>query len=243
MKRNKLQTRFFDEIIGAELDVPVYATLLYEGTTSNIIVVPEIDPEGYFKLNYYNAPEYTPEVQTNEFGVSTKRYTIRESFGSHPVLERAWQERGVAELELKPSQLPVRPKANHMLSVRVLNAGAKHRGALVMDNNQATLKDSPLRKAQFSLSNFCDFLQPWNSPRTFTSISDSDRQTLQGIADKLPEGATLAIRPAPNGLVLNTGDGWNITLIKDENGTEDEISHSGVVERIDGSDFEVAELR
>ena len=242
MKLNKLQTRFFEEIIGAEPDVPVHATLSYEGTTFDIIVVPEINSSGHFRLKYYSAPAYDPEPQIIGEGIFSKTLTISEAFGLHPLLERAWQERAVVELELKLSQLPLQPKPNHTLSVRVLYAAAKHRGALVLDNNQATLKSSPLRKARFSISDFCDFLAPWSGIGSIVSISVSDRQMLQSITNNLPDEAQIAIRPGPNRIILNTGDGWNITLTKDENGTEDEVSHSGVVEKNDGSDFEVAEL-
>ena len=242
MKLNKLQTRFFEEIIGAELDVPVHATLSYEGTTFDIIVVPEINSSGHFRLKFYNAPAYDPEPQIIGEGIFSKTLTMSEAFGLHPLLERAWQERAVVELELKLSQLPLQPKPNHTLSVRVLNAAAKHRGALVLDNNQATLKSSPLRKARFSISDFCDFLAPWSGIGSIVSISVADRQMLQSITDKLTDEAKITIRPGPNRIILNTGGGWNITVTKDENGTDDEISHSGVVERIDGGDFEVAEL-
>ena len=61
MELSSLETKFFKEILKAELDVPVQATLSYENNSLKMIVVPEITPSGYFKLKYYNAPAAEPE--------------------------------------------------------------------------------------------------------------------------------------------------------------------------------------
>ena len=215
----------------------------YEGTAFEIIVVPEIAPESYFRLRYFNAPPYEPEPQVSDDGTSYTSFTIEEAFGSHPLLERAWQERAALELQLNPSQSPIQPKLNPSLKAKVLYADVGHRGVLVLDQNQVILSTVPLRRAEFSISDFCDFVTPATSLASIMSISETDRQTLQSIADKLEDGARLTLHPSPRRVVLNTGDGWTITLARDESNTTDTISHTGVVEKSNGGDFKVSELR
>ena len=128
MNLNKLQARFFDELIGAELNVPVHATLRYERATFDIIVIPEIVASGQFIFKYFNAPVYEPEPQVVGDGIVSKKYSIGEAFGAHPLLERAWRERAVIDLELKPSQTPAQPKSVRVLNTRIRYSGLGHRG-------------------------------------------------------------------------------------------------------------------
>ena len=93
MKLNKLESKFFGEVLRAELGVPVRATLVYQGNTFNLIVVSEIGASGYFTLKYYNAPAYDPEPQSNDDGITTKTWSGNARFGTHPLLEKAWQNR------------------------------------------------------------------------------------------------------------------------------------------------------
>ena len=209
MELNTLESIFFNEILNAELDVPVHATLTYEGNPFDIIVVPEIAPEGYFRLKYFNAPAYEPEPQVSDDGVSYRSFTIEEMFGSHPLLERAWRKHATVELQLNPSQSPIQPKLNPSLEAKVMYAGVGNRGELVLDQNQVILSAAPLKKAEFSISDFCDFLLPATSPRR---------------------------------VVLDSDDGWKITLTKDENAARDTVSHTGVVEKNSGDDFGIDEL-
>ena len=53
MELKPLESAFFREILNAELDVPVPATLKCQGKDFDIIVVPEIAPEGYFRMKYF----------------------------------------------------------------------------------------------------------------------------------------------------------------------------------------------
>ena len=43
MELSSLEAKFFDEILNAELDVPVQATLTYKDDSLELIVVPEIN--------------------------------------------------------------------------------------------------------------------------------------------------------------------------------------------------------
>ena len=242
MELNKLETTFFQGILNAKLDVPVHATLKYEGIAFKIIVVPDIAPEGYFRLKYFNAPPYKPEPQVGNDGTPYTSLTMREAFGSHPLLERAWQERATVELQLHPSQLPIQPKPNPMLKAKVLYADVGHKGELVLDDNQVMLRTSPLRKAEFSISDFCDFVTAGTQMASIAGVMETHGETLQSIGSELADGARLTLSPAPRRVILNTDDGWEITLTKDEKDMHGAMNHTGVVEKSGGDEFEIDDL-
>ena len=79
---------------------------MYQGNTFNLIVVSEIGASGYFTLKYYNAPAYDPEPQSNDDGITTKTWSGNARFGTHPLLEKAWQNRDLVTVQLFPSELP-----------------------------------------------------------------------------------------------------------------------------------------
>ena len=111
-----------------------------------------------------------------------------------------------------------------------------------MDNNQVVLNGSSLNSVEFSLSNFTDFEDSRGGLGLLAGITESDRQVLKEIESKLPDEAKLTIRPGPNKVILDTGNGWKITLRKDENPGNDAVTHTGVVERNDGDDFTAVEV-
>ena len=158
-------------------------------------------------------------------------------------MEQAWRERATVELQLNPSKLLAQPKSNLPLKAKVLYADVGHRGVLLLEDNQVMLIASSLKKAEFSISDISDFEPPAMALASILGISESDRQTLRGLADKLGDKASLIIRPSPRRVVLDTKDGWKITLTRDKGDTTDVVSHSGVVEKTDGGDFGVTELR
>ena len=234
MELNDLETKFFERILNAELDVPVPATLQYEGHDFDLIVVPEIAPKGYFRMKYYNAPTYEPEADGN--GITSM--SLGESFGRHPLLGQAYQNRDPVELQLRPSPMPLgMGKANPKLDAKVLFANYGHRGELVLNNNQVKLNDFLLKKAEFSLFDFTDFITAERQLASIAGFDEADRQILQNIANKLEDGAKLTISPTRPRVVLDSGDGWKVTLSKDEKTTRDSISHTGVIERNDGAEF------
>ena len=109
MQFNDLVRKFFEQILNAELDVPVHATLLYEDETFEVILVPELTEEGEFTLKYYNAPAYHPETRCAESGKGTKRWSMSQAFGSHPMLERAWLNSDPVAVQMRPSPLAFKP--------------------------------------------------------------------------------------------------------------------------------------
>ena len=159
MNLNALERKFFDKILNAELGVPVHATLEYQKEPFPVIIVPEIDPDGYFRLKYYNAPAYDPETQYGDDGKPFKEWFGNEVSGTHPRLERAWLNRDQVTVQLHPSLSlpPTRPQLNPKLYAKVLYAEQRHRGLLALDMNQAILQKVPLKKAEFCILDFHDF--------------------------------------------------------------------------------------
>ena len=242
MNLNGLEAKFFDRVLKAELDVPVNSTLKYGEDTFGIIVVPEVAPQGHFALKYYNAPPYDPETQFDETGKGTKSWSGNEVFGTHPLLERAWLESDPVTLQLHTSSLPFQPQVGPKLQAKVFYAGYQHRGTLVLDRNRVTIQDSPLKSAEFCLVDFPDFITPERQRSSIAGIGTPEREKLQSVATALGGDASVKIHPSPHRIVLDSGDGWNIVLTKDEQQTRGLVSHTGLVTRSDGREYETGEL-
>ena len=83
MELSKLEAKFFTGILNAELGVPVSCNIeIRQGTILEMIVVPEIAPEGYFRLKYFNASPYKPEPQVGDDGIPYYNFIGNEGFGS-----------------------------------------------------------------------------------------------------------------------------------------------------------------
>ena len=244
MKLNDLESKFFDRILNAELDVPVHATLEYEENTFDIIVVPEITPEGYFKLKYFNAPAYDPEPQLSESGGSFKSWSLDgEFFGAHPLLTQAWERDEPVTLQLHTSPLPSQPSAIPKLDARVLFAGTEHRGELAVHQNQIATRDFQLTETKFCVVDFPDFVTPEKELNSISGVSDPQTdQYLRLISSRLGGDATIIVRPARRNVLLDSGDEWKIWLKKDEQQTRDLVGHTGVIEKNDGSEYDPSEL-
>ena len=160
MKLNKLESEFFDKVLCAGLAIPVPATLEYQRSKFDLIVVPEIDARGYFVLKYYNAPMYDPEPQTNDDGTTTKKWSGNAMFGTHPLFEAAWHNRDLVSIQLFPSRLPCQRQDRPKLYARMLLADHDHRGHMALDKNEVSLRDAPIKRAEFCLMGFPDFEVP-----------------------------------------------------------------------------------
>ena len=242
MRLNRLESRFFDEIINAELNVPMHATVTYQGIPLEIIVVPKIAPEGYFRFEYFNAPAYEPETQLAPDGTPYSDLTTA-IFGTHPLLEDAWQKRAAVKLELKPSKITIPPTANPTLDARVLYADRGNRGILVLRSGQTTKLNGSLCRAEFTIAGFADFRTPEKQWSSIAGIVSDESQSLQNTADRLGDDAQITLSSAPHNIVMDTGDGWEITLTKDGPSDDSAVSHTGVVEKRDGTVLATEELR
>ena len=151
MKLNYLENKFFDDILNAELDVPVHATLEYEEEKFEIIVVPEINSKGYFVLKYFNAPPYKPEPDASG--------TFTPDFGKHPLLSQAWLTHDPVALQLHTLPLtPMNRVKRQKLDARVHYAETGHRGRLSLGKNQVVVQKSLLKRSEFCIANFSEFL-------------------------------------------------------------------------------------
>ena len=242
MELSKLERKFFDEVLNAELDVPLNATLQYEGNDFDIIVVPEISSEGWLTLEYFNAPPYQPETQYDDSGGSFVSGSIEDLLGMHPLLKQAWDRNHLLNLQLSPSATLIQNRVNPNLEVYVQYANWNHRGELTLHENRVRLEHAALKKAEFCVVDFPDFATPEKQWASVEGIGESEQVMLRSIADKLEDDAKLTIQPAQHYIVLETGDGWKIRLTKDESQTRDLVSHTGVIEKDDGSEFEPSEL-
>ena len=242
MKLNRLESVFFERILNAELDVPVQATLDFGGDTYEVILVPELNENGQFLLKYYNAPAYVPETQFNEAGVGTKPWTDRQVFGLHPSLERAWLNSEAVTVHMHPSPLPIKSASYPDLQATVLYAGMQHRGALSLDKNQVRWQEAQLTRAEFSLVDFPEFVSPDRRWASIAGLDTQEREILHSLTSRLGDDATISIQPTAHHVLLESGNGWKVSLTRDEQQTRDLGGHTGRIEKTDGQDFESDEL-
>ena len=62
------------------------------------------------------------------------------------------------------------------------------------------------------------------------------------MAEGLSGGATLTLATAPSHIILECDDGWKITVVKDETPTRGSVSHIGLIEKSDGTDYGADEV-
>ena len=242
MNLNKLERTFFEDVVNVELEVPIHATLTHQGKDFEIIVVPRIDDKGFFKFDYFNAPEFRPEPTKLDNGRIYSTFVGDEMFGANPDLVDAWRKRTPVKLNLKPSRSPMQFKSIPSLDARVLYVGLHNRGSLGIYNSQAVLGNSPLKVAKFSISTFTDFVNPAKQLSSIGGLDERDRADLQRVSGKLGDGASLALAPSQETVVLDTGDGWKITITKDRIPEGEEVTHTGIVEKVDATEFCIDEL-
>ena len=241
MQFNELEGKFFKQVLNAELNVPVPATLHCEDETFEVILVPELNGEGEFRLKYYNAPAYVPETELDESGAGTKRWTMDEAFGLHPTLKRAWLNSAPVSLQMHPSPLPVEADSSPTLGATVLYAEFHHRGALGLDENRVMLQSAALKRAEFSIVDFPEFVSPSRQWESVAEIGAQEHEILQSLSSRLGDDARITIEPSAHRIVLDSG-GWHITLTRDEQQTRATISHTGVIEKGDGGEYGTHEL-
>ena len=160
----------------------------------------------------------------------------------HPLLKQAWTSGDLVQVQLGPSATPFQRRINANLDANVQYADIKHRGALTLHENRVQLKYDNLTKAEFCVVDFPDFVTPEKQWASVEGIGESEEAVLQSVASKLEDDAKLITRPAQHYIVLETGDGWKIRLTKDESQTRNAVSHTGLIEKDDGSEFEASEL-
>ena len=113
---------------------------------------------------------------------------------------------------------------------------------MVLNPKQETFRSSRLQKAQFSISGFTDFRTPEKQWSSIQGVVNDETQPLRTTADRLGTGAQITLSPVKDNITMDTGDGWRITLTKDEHSEDEPVSHTGVIETQNGTDFSADEL-
>ncbi len=247
MELHKLESEFFHRVLNAELDIPVHGTLTCGDSTFDVIIIPEISSQGEFTLRYYNAPPPEPKVDVNENGERIPKRTWDEIIGIHPVLNQAWIDNSPVNLQIQRSSsvMSGRPRSGRSkrdFDTRVHYLESENRGVLRLNDNRIALQATPVKNARFAIVGLPDFKTPELQWRSIAAIGSTEQEQLRSIADLLEEGASIQILPTSHRVTLAAGVEWIITLTRDEDLTRGMISHTGSIEKPDGSEFEVEHL-
>lgn len=219
MKLNRLESKFFDDILKTELDVPVHASLEYSGNTLDIIVVPEINDQGHFLLKYFNASPYEPEPDDSGVATLSNKYL----FGLHPLLDQAWRDCDSVTVQLKTAPHLPRPLYNAeqpQLNAKVYQAGTHNRGELILDEGGVVVQESQLTRV--TRAEFCVVdLPTMNMP------------------SRLEENPARIIYERD---IHFESDEWRIALTVDDQPTRDFVSWTGLITKSNDSEYTVCEL-
>ena len=231
MDLNDIEREFFERLFPVEMDVPINATFHSDGTPIEMVVIPRIDQNGRFLLEYANATPHMAE---------TKNGWIQwgdDAFGTHPVLEQAWMNHDLCSLTLRRSVMFSQTQAEWTVGVEVVHADSNFRGHIALARNRVILEEGLLQEAHFSISDFPDFVMGTLSP-----LTRQDEEARKMLEILIPTGATIIIQPPPRRIVLESGDGWFVRLTKDVGGSRGLVSHTGVVTRSDGEKYGIDDL-
>ena len=234
MKLNRLENRFFKDLLKAELDVPFNATVSVGGEVVDLVLEPSISSTGYFGFNYFNA--------IYEVGNFTGKRDLRLLAGIHPELDRAWTTQEDITIQYKVHSLPFPLQTVAELPAKVGYVESGNRGRLHLKQNIAKRDSARLSAAELSIVDFPDFRTPSKQWDSVKNVTGSRREDLQAIAGDLGEDARITVKPARHHVVLDLGDGWKITITRDDEQTRGLISHTGRVEKSNVDDFSEKEL-
>lgn len=244
MQFNDIEQEFFREILKAELDVPVNAVLRFDDEEFPLTIIPQVSENGYFELQYFGAPAYKPEPEEGQLS-----WYDSEIFGTHPQLKRLWVNGRTVNLKFEDRPAPVASRcglSGPEMKVKVMLADFHHRGNLSIKNNQIVVRESTLRKVQFSLVDFPKIRnsgkQSWLGQLLREGEYESFQNRIKTVWELLPENKATVQVITQESTVLKTGTGWIVTLTKDDEDTRGSISYSGLITR-DGEEFSVQELR
>lgn len=243
MQFNDLEQGFFEEVLKAELDVPVNAVLKFDDQEFPLTIIPQVSEDGYFELQYFGAPAYKPEPEEGKI-----RWFDSEFFGTHPQLRRLWVDGSTVKLRFK--ERPALTAFQGDLSgpdmeAKVVLADFHHRGILSIKKNQIVVSESTLRNAKFSLVDFPKIRssgkQSWLGQLFSEGEYENFQDRFKAVSELLPENKAMIQVISQESIVLKTDAGWIITLTKDDEDTRGGISYSGLITR-DEEEFSVREL-
>lgn len=243
MQFNDLEQEFFEEVLKAELDVPVNAVLKFDEQEFPLTIIPQVSEDGYFELQYFGAPAYTPEPEEGKISWSDS-----EIFGTHPLLRRLWIDGSTVKLRFEERPAPTAFQGDLSgpdIEAKVILADFHHRGTLIIKNNQIVVSESPLRKAKFSLVDIPRIKhtagQSWLGQLFSEGEYEDFQARFKAVSELLPENKAMVQVIAQERTVLKTDSGWIITLTKDDEDTRGDISYSGLITK-DEEEFSIQEL-
>ena len=245
MQLNEIEEKFFSDVLKAESEIPLRAKLKVYDKEFAVMVIPQITQDGYFEIRYFGTPPYEPE---DENGRMT--WEGDEIFGVHPMLKEAWSKDDPVELELENRPHPfafLQDITGPNISARVLVVEKNHKGRLTVLENEVLLKESSLSRAEFSLVDFPRIIHSganWlrNLVEKGQEEFDAFQNELQSAVARVDDDDFSIHTQYRETTILNTEDGWTITLKEDENQTRGCTSYSGIIQKEDKGEFEVHDL-
>ena len=240
MQLNKIEQKFFSDVLRAELDIPIKANLRVGGKEFHVVIVPQISQHDYFEFRYFGTPAYVPEGE--------KVWNDSEIFGVHPVLEKAWNNRDIVNLELAQRPHPyfvLHNTSGPSICARVLVVEQNHRGRLIIYNNQILIRESKLARAEFSLVDFPKIVYagaPWLHKLLAHDELGAFQDDLRSAIDRTGDEDVVISVTHKDRTNLHTKDGWEITLEEDDEQTRGCVSYTGIIKRQNEEEFEVREL-
>ncbi len=219
MEFNKLETQLFEEVLKFDLDVPFEATLRYEESIFDLVLVPSIDSHGYFALKYCDATHRSQDVKHPS--------SFAERIGIPPGLLEAWTNQTRVTLRFDTPISSTGPTTARELDATVSLVHTGRSGKVVLCENAVRQECSQLSGAEFCIVDFPDFYTPRRE-------SESVKQGAQD---------SINFTPVKYSAVLLGDDGWTITITRDDEKTRGRISHTGLVEKRGHEGFDESELR
>ena len=238
MELNKIEQRFFAEVLQTDLDVPVLANLKVNNEAFPVTVIPQMNQSSHFEMRYFGTPAHIPESKDG-----TRTWNDGPIFGVHPALEDAWNNQEGVELELadRPqSVFPFQTISGPKVHAKVLKVKPGHKGRLAIHKNQVKREESALKKVVFSLVDFSDFERLENFPEIMMK-QENVQESINTIRNEFPDATEIKIvRPA--NITLHAGQEWVICITEDAEQTRNHVSHSGHISRPAGEEFEIGEM-
>lgn len=243
MNLNRTEQRFFSDVLHTELSAPTKAKLMIGDDEFPIVVIPQISQNGDFVFRCFDIPAYKPENQDGALS-----FENGQMFGIHPILEKAWDNQDVVNLKLADKPQPVAPFqtiTGPNIQAIVLSVDFGHKGTLSIHKNQIQKNCSTLSQVVFSLVDFSDYKKTVNIFEEFSDKGTTRRRAimsnLKSIRDQFNDPVEIKIIN-PARISLHTGEEWEITLTEDENQTRNHTSHSGLIAKTNGKEFEINEV-
>ena len=245
MQLNRIEEKFFSDVLRAELNVPIRANLRVYDEELPAMVIPQITQKGYFELRYFGIPVPPPEIDSK--GIQS--WSFDDVIGVHPALGRAWHNRDNITLELteRPNPFAVLQKTSGPhICARVLSAEGNNKGGLAICDNQVQLEKSTISRAEFSLVDFSEIFHDgltWMRNLIAKNELDAFQDELRSAITRVDDDSFsihTKYQPKTN---LHSENGWEITLAMDDKQTRGCNSYTGTIRRQNREGFEIQQLR